>query len=153
MANDNTNTTRLENGIAFFDSTVAVNHDVYINGEFSGKIASNSKVVIDEKAVINGTVIAQDVEIMGRFEGECIVKKQLVLHKGCSFTGKLSYGDIVSETGVIVKGTFNKISEKAFDEKLAQDPSFQHLIAPAGSKKPISKKKDLLSTVKGLIKK
>ena len=60
---------------------------------------------IAENGHFKGTASSEQAEIRGRFEGELVVSKRLLIHASGHVTGTISYGEIEIERGGKVSGT------------------------------------------------
>jgi cytoskeletal protein CcmA (bactofilin family) len=71
----------------------------------------DSRVIqIAEQGVFQGTAGIDVAEIRGRFEGELIARKQLVIHAGGKVTGKIRYGRLAIEEGGELSGDIGTLA-------------------------------------------
>lgn len=117
--------TRLENGVAQIDSTMAAVHDIYINGSYKGNVTTAATLIIDKDAMFEGVAIACNCEIRGRFKGTLQVKNTLSLYAGGVCVGDVKYGMFVSEKGSVITGKIDKIKAGLFENLLKEDKAYQ----------------------------
>lgn len=103
--------------------------DLRIDGTFQGKIYSKGKVTVGDKAIINGDVIAQNVEFAGTIKGNFFVKDTLSLKSSCRVDGDLNTRRLQMELDATFNGNCRMIGEADF-AKLTEG------IAPASAPKP-----------------
>ena len=103
--------------------------DLRIDGTFQGKIYSKGKVSVGEKAIINGDVIAQNVEFAGTMKGNFFVKDTLSLKSSCKVDGDLNTRRLQMELDATFNGSCRMITEADF-AKLTEGA------APAAAPKP-----------------
>ena len=93
-------------------------NDIRIDGSFEGKIVSNGRVVVGDKAVISGDVICDNVDFWGRMTGSLFVRDTLTLKDGCTVAGDLHVKRLVVELGARFDGNCKMLADGEF-EKLA----------------------------------
>lgn len=103
--------------------------DIRIDGTFEGKVISNGRVSVGEKAVIKGDIVCENVDFWGRIGGNFFVKDTLTLKEGCTVKGDLHVRRLVVELGARFDGHCTMLSEGDFD-KLAGSPQEIELGAP-----------------------
>lgn len=91
-------------------------NDIRIDGTFEGKIYSEGKVVVGEKAIITGDIICTNVDFWGKLKGNLYVKDTLSLKDGCVVDGELHIRRIMLELGSKFNGTCRMIDEAEFDK-------------------------------------
>ena len=64
-------------------------NDIRIDGTFEGRIFSQAKVVVGEKAVIKGDIICNNADFWGTINGNFFVKDTLSLKDTCVVEGDL----------------------------------------------------------------
>ena len=119
---DNTNlndVNRIASGTVF-KGELTSNNDIRIDGTFEGRIYSEARVVVGEKAVVKGDIFCTFIDFNGTMtEGRFYVKDTLSLKAGSSVQGDLFFQRLQVEldakfTGkcqVIGEAEFNKVSE------------------------------------------
>ena len=95
-------------------------YDIRIDGNFEGKIISDAKVVVGEKATIKGDIICNDCDFSGTIEGNFYVKDTLSLKGTCSVDGDLHTRRFQVELDAKFNGNCRMISEAEFDKIVAQ---------------------------------
>ena len=90
--------------------------DIRIDGSFEGKIISKGRVVVGEKAVINGDIICENLDFWGRMNGTFFVKDTLALKEGCVVNGDLHIRRLSVELGARFDGRCAMLSEGDFDK-------------------------------------
>ncbi|MBQ9185894.1 MAG: polymer-forming cytoskeletal protein [Bacteroidales bacterium] len=90
--------------------------DIRIDGSFEGKIISQGRVVIGEKAVISGDIICENVDFWGKMTGNLFVKDTLALKEGCAVKGNLNIRRLVVELGASFDGNCKMLSDGEFDK-------------------------------------
>ena len=89
-------------------------NDIRIDGTFEGKIFSNGKVVVGEKAVVTGDIICTNVDFWGKMRGNFYVKDTLSLKDTCNVEGDLHIKRLQIELDAKFNGTCCMISEDEF---------------------------------------
>ena len=89
-------------------------NDIRIDGTFEGKIFSNGKVVVGEKAVVTGDIICTNVDFWGKMRGNFYVKDTLSLKDTCNVEGDLHIKRLQIELDAKFNGTCRMISEDEF---------------------------------------
>ncbi len=120
MANININeVNRIASG-AIFKGDIATANDIRIDGTFEGRLYSEARVVVGEKAVVKGDIFCTFVDFNGTMtEGRFYVKDTLTLKAGCSVHGDLFFerlqveldAKFVGKCQVIEDAEYNKVSE------------------------------------------
>lgn len=107
------------------DRTLVVGKDV----EFSGEIKACQKLVVEgfvqvnssdcrslhigQSGVFRGRIEVAEAEILGRFDGELVVRERLVIRATGHATGKIRYGTIVIDAGGQISGEIGSIEKRA----------------------------------------
>lgn len=91
-------------------------YDIRIDGNFEGKIISDAKVVVGEKATIKGDIICNDCDFSGTIEGNFYVKDTLSLKAGCSVQGDLYFQKFQVELDAKYAGKCQMIGEAEFNK-------------------------------------
>ena len=120
MANININeVNRIASG-AIFKGDIATANDIRIDGTFEGRLYSEARVVVGEKAVVNGDIFCTFVDFNGTMtEGRFYVKDTLTLKAGCSVHGDLFFerlqveldAKFIGKCQVIGDAEYNKVSD------------------------------------------
>ena len=93
-------------------------NDIRIDGRLEGKVVSKGKVVVGDKAVIEGDIVCENVDFSGQINGSLIVKDTLSLKKDCRVKGSLQVKKLMVELGARFDGTCKMLSDGEF-EKIA----------------------------------
>ena len=97
--------------------------DIRIDGNFEGRICSQGRVVIGEKAMIKGNIICQNADFWGTMTGNFFVRDTITLKSGCTVNGDLNVKRIQVELDAQFNGSCRMISEEEFDRLTAAPDS------------------------------
>ena len=89
--------------------------DMRIDGTFEGRIVSKGRVVVGDKAIINGDVVCQNADFSGSMNGNFFVKDTLCLKGGCTVNGDLHIKRLQVELDARFNGHCSMIEEADFD--------------------------------------
>ena len=95
-------------------------YDIRIDGTFEGKVQTKGRVVVGEKANVQGDIICGNIDLWGKVEGNVFVKDTLALKEGCVVNGNLNIRKLSVELGATFNGNCKTITEAEFD-KLAKE--------------------------------
>jgi len=73
-------------------------------GTVDAKLDGCQQVVVAQTGVFRGTVSTDHADVHGRFEGELVVKKRLLVRTAGQVSGTVSYGEIEIECGGRIAG-------------------------------------------------
>ena len=73
-------------------------------GTVDAKLDGCQHVVVAQTGVFRGTVSTDHADVHGRFEGELVVQKRLLVRAGGQVSGTVSYGEIEIECGGRISG-------------------------------------------------
>ena len=90
-------------------------YDIRIDGNFEGKIISDAKVVVGEKATIKGDIICNDCDFSGTIEGNFYVKDTLSLKSSSVIEGDLKCRRLEIEMDARFDGNCQTINEEEFN--------------------------------------
>lgn len=76
-----------------------------IEGSINATLPKCQHVIIAETGVFNGHASTENADVHGRFEGELVVHKRLLIRAGAHVSGKITYGEIEIESGGAISGT------------------------------------------------
>ncbi|HVX52263.1 MAG TPA: polymer-forming cytoskeletal protein [Chitinophagaceae bacterium] len=79
--------------------------DIRIDGHLTGTVKSSSKLVVGEDGLVEGDVIAYQVDVTGKITGNIIVKDLLTLRGHAIIEGDINAGKISMEPTVSFNGT------------------------------------------------
>ena len=91
-------------------------NDIRIDGSFEGKIVSQAKVVVGEKAVIKGDIVCSSCDFWGKIEGNFYVKDTLSLKDTCVVTGDLHIRRLQVDLDATFNGNCKMITESEFNQ-------------------------------------
>ncbi len=91
-------------------------NDIRIDGNFEGKIISQAKVVVGEKAVIKGDIVCSSCDFWGKIDGNFFVKDTLSLKDTCVVTGDLHIRRLQVDLDATFNGNCKMIGESEFDQ-------------------------------------
>ncbi|MBO4447262.1 MAG: polymer-forming cytoskeletal protein [Bacteroidales bacterium] len=94
--------------------------DIRVDGSVNGKMFSAGRIVVGEKAVIEGSVFCSDLDLWGSVKGDVYVKNLLSLKSPASVEGNLHVRRLQVEMGASLNGTCKMISEEEFDKAASQ---------------------------------
>jgi len=106
-------------------------NDIRIDGNFEGKIVSQAKVVVGEKAVVKGDIICSSCDFWGKIDGNFYVKDTLSLKATCVVTGDLHIRRLQVDLDATFNGNCKMISESEFTQlTTGERPSMYDLPEP-----------------------
>ena len=75
-----------------------------IEGSVEANLQNCQHMAIAETGVFNGNAAIDDVEVAGRFEGDLVVRKRLLIRASGHVSGTITYGEIEIEAGGRISG-------------------------------------------------
>ena len=90
-------------------------NDIRIDGTFEGKIISQAKVVVGEKAVIKGDIVCCNCDFWGKIDGNFFVKDTLSLKATCVVEGDLHIRRLQVDLDATFNGSCKMINEDEFN--------------------------------------
>jgi len=81
-----------------------------VEGTIEAKLQKCQHVMIAETGVFNGHASTENADVRGRFEGELVVRKRLLIRAGGHVSGSVSYGEIEIESGGKITGVIEEIA-------------------------------------------
>jgi len=91
-------------------------NDIRIDGTFEGKIVSQAKVVVGEKAIVKGDIICSSCDFWGKIDGNFYVKDTLSLKDTCVVTGDLHIRRLQVDLDATFNGNCKMITEGEFTQ-------------------------------------
>ena len=79
-----------------------------VEGSIQVTLQKCQHVIIAETGVFNGDASTENADVHGRFEGELVVRKRLLIRAGGHVSGTITYGEIEIEAGGGISGTIEK---------------------------------------------
>ena len=90
---------------------------LHLDGSVAGNVQATgeapSRLVISESAVIEGSVVADVVELHGTVRGDIQARGRVALGPGARVEGNLHYGAIEMAAGAHIKGKLVKLGNEA----------------------------------------
>ena len=124
---------RISNGTVV-KGEISSSNDIRIDGQFEGRINSKGRLVVGERAVVNGDVICTNVDFSGTMsKGTFYVMDTLSLKAGCSVDGDLRFKRLQVDLDAKINGNLKVLNEKEFDQ-IAQQKTPAKPAAPAQAK-------------------
>lgn len=109
-------------------------NDIRIDGTFEGKIVSQAKVVVGEKAVIKGDIICGSCDFWGKINGNFYVKDTLSLKDTCVVSGDLHIRRLQVDLDAVFNGNCKMITESEFTQlTTGERPSMYDIPEPEES--------------------
>ena len=107
-------------------------NDIRIDGNFEGKIISQAKVVVGEKAVIKGDIVCSSCDFWGKIDGNFFVKDTLSLKDTCVVTGDLHIRRLQVDLDATFNGNCKMIGESEFNQlTTGERPAMYDIPEPA----------------------
>ena len=82
-----------------------------VEGSVEANLHECGEMNIAESGVFKGNASIEQAEVHGRFEGELVVRKRLLIRAGGHVSGTISYGEIEIEAGGRISGTVQSQQE------------------------------------------
>jgi cytoskeletal protein CcmA (bactofilin family) len=76
-----------------------------VEGSIDAALPKCQHVIIAETGIFEGHASTENADVHGRFEGELVVRKRLLIRAGGRVSGKIVYGEIEIESGGAISGT------------------------------------------------
>jgi|GEM_PF-1162736 len=114
---------------AKFKGEIESSGPICVNGEFNGKISTESDLIIAQRSRIRGDVFGGNVIVSGNVEGNILAEHTLEIKKSGRVHGDLEGGKIVIEEGssyqgkVTVKGDLPDDEDPMAKEDAIEEPS------------------------------
>jgi cytoskeletal protein CcmA (bactofilin family) len=83
-----------------------------VEGSIDAALPKCQHVIIAETGIFEGRASTENADVHGRFEGELVVRKRLLIRAGGRVSGKIVYGEIEIESGGAISGTI-EVAEAA----------------------------------------
>jgi cytoskeletal protein CcmA (bactofilin family) len=81
-----------------------------VEGTIEAKLQKCQHVMIAETGLFNGHASTENADVRGRFEGELVVRKRLLIRAGGHVSGSVTYGEIEIESGGKITGVIEEIA-------------------------------------------
>ena len=76
-----------------------------VEGSIQATLHKCQHVIIAETGLFNGRSSTENADVRGRFEGELVVRKRLLIRRGGHVSGMITYAEIEIEAGGTISGT------------------------------------------------
>ena len=113
-----------------FNGEISSSNDIRIDGQFEGRINSKGRLVVGERAVVNGDVMDFSGTMV---KGTFYVMDTLSLKAGCSVDGDLRFKRLQVDLDAKINGNLRVLNEKEFDQ-IARQKAQEKPAAPAQTK-------------------
>jgi len=90
--------------------------DLRIDGDFEGNIRADGRVVVGDKANVNGLVTCENADLWGTVTGKVYVRDTLTLKDSCRINGEIHVNHLVVELGAEFEGTCGRLSGGEFEK-------------------------------------
>ena len=84
-----------------------------VHGNAEVKLDTCEELEVAETGFLKGQVSVENAEVRGRFEGDLLVRKRLLIRAGGQVYGTMTYGEIEIERGARFGGTVNNARKEA----------------------------------------
>src|SRR5437762_13299417 len=95
-----------------FSGEIASCDRLIVEGSIKASLPKCQHVIIAETGVFSGNALTDNADVRGRFDGELVVRKRLLIRAGGHVSGNIIYGEIEFESGGGIAGTIER-SENA----------------------------------------
>jgi cytoskeletal protein CcmA (bactofilin family) len=85
--------------------TLIIGQGIALTGEVN---SCDRLVIIAETGVFNGHASTENADVRGRFDGDLVVRKRLLIRAGGHVSGTVTYGEIEIEAGGGISGTIEQ---------------------------------------------
>jgi cytoskeletal protein CcmA (bactofilin family) len=79
-----------------------------VEGSIQATLQKCQNVIIAETGVFNGHASTDNADVRGRFDGDLVVRKRLLIRAGGHVSGTVTYGEIEIESGGGISGTIQQ---------------------------------------------
>jgi cytoskeletal protein CcmA (bactofilin family) len=76
-----------------------------VEGNVQANLQNCQSMTISETGLFGGNAVIDDVDVHGRFEGDLVVRKRLMIRASGHVAGTISYGEIEIEAGGRISGS------------------------------------------------
>jgi cytoskeletal protein CcmA (bactofilin family) len=98
-------------GMAFAGEIASCDR-LIVEGSIDATLPKCQHVIIAETGLFTGHASTENADVHGRFEGELVVRKRLLIRAGAHVSGEITYGEIEIESGGAISGTI-EVAEAA----------------------------------------
>jgi cytoskeletal protein CcmA (bactofilin family) len=86
-----------------------------VEGSVEANLQNCHEIEISESGLFKGTASIDDAEVRGRFEGDLIVRRRLLIRAGGKVTGSIRYGQLEVEAGGELSGEIQASGDNIAD--------------------------------------
>lgn len=98
------NISRIAPGTVIIGGEIKTQCDIRFDGDYTGNITSDSRVIIGEGARLKGEIRCSNLDVWGTLEGDVFVKDTMTIKSEATFTGHIQSGRLVIELGAKFEG-------------------------------------------------
>ena len=95
---------RIAAGTVIIGGEIKTQCDIRFDGDYTGNITSQSRVIIGETAHLKGEIRCESLDVFGTLEGDMFVKDTMTIKSEASFTGHIQSSSLVIELGAKFEG-------------------------------------------------
>ena len=95
-----------------FNGEIASCDRLIIEGSITARLPKCQHVIIAATGVFSGNASTDNADVHGRFEGELVVRKRLLIRAGGHVSGNITYGEIEIESSGGISGTIRSEHSK-----------------------------------------
>jgi cytoskeletal protein CcmA (bactofilin family) len=96
---------------------IIANGDIRIDGELSGNITAQGRLVVGPKGKIEGEIECNNIEVSGYIKGKLVAKELLTMKSTSKIEGDIAAGKLSVEPGSEFTGTCSMDSTSSINEK------------------------------------
>ncbi len=100
-------------------------NDIRIDGCFEGRITSDGRVVVGDKAEIKGDIYCENLDFWGKLSGNLYVKDTLTLKDSSVVNGELHVKRLVVELGAHFDGSCKMLTDQDIESFASSQESVQ----------------------------
>ena len=89
------------------DGTVETANDIRVDGRIDGDVITSGRLVVGERAVVEGNVTCLSVDVLGRVIGNICASSQVVLKMSAVVQGDISASSVAIHAGAQFNGRCN----------------------------------------------
>lgn len=86
------------------EGIISCQSSIRFDGKHQGEINAENKIVIGDKAIINGTLTADNIEIFGLVKGDSHAKCTVTLSSSAKYIGNIFTNQIIILEGAVFNG-------------------------------------------------
>ena len=95
---------RIAAGTVIIGGEIKTQCDIRFDGDYTGNITSQSRVIIGETAHLKGEIRCESLDVFGTLEGDVFVKDTMTIKSEATFTGHIQSSRLVIELGAKFEG-------------------------------------------------